>query len=274
MRTPDLLARLDRRWIFLGMGVAVLVAVLVSPPLGVEPTRPTRGFIESLDALPAGATVLLACDYDPATLPELGPMTRTAFRHLLLRGCRVVVTELWSGAPGVVDSVLGQAARELPGKRYGTDWVDLGYVSGGEAAMALMGRGIAGAFPGDAAGTPLAELPLMRSVRDYSSLALLVSLSAGSPGTREWVQQVQGRFHVPMVAGVTASLAPDCYPYLESGQLRGMLAGMAGAAEYETARNEAGAARRGMGAQSIGHLLVALCIVLGLFAGPGRRSEP
>jgi len=38
---------------------------------------------------------------------------------------------------------------------------------------------------------------------------------------------------------------------------------MAGAAEYELARGEKGSASRGMDAQSLGHLFVALCIVLG-----------
>lgn len=114
----------------------------------------------------------------------------------------------------------------------------------------------------------------MRAVRDYSSFSLLVSISAGSPGTREWAQQVGTRFHLPMVAGVTASLAPDCMPYLLSGQLRGLLSGMAGAAEYETARGEGGSARRGMGAQSLAHLLVALCILLGLLTPPAKKSAP
>ena len=265
--------RLDRRWIFLAMAVAVLLPLGLAPPVRVAATAPTRAFVAALDSVPPGALVLMPCDYDPAALPELGPMTRTAFRHLLGRGCRIVVVELWPGGPGAVDGLLAEAAATVPGRTYGVDWVDLGYASGGEAAMALMGRGLARAFPADARGTPVAELPLMRSARNYSSFALLVSISAGSPGTREWVQQVQGRFHLPMVAGVAASLAPECGPYLQSGQLRGLLAGMAGAAEYEQARGERGPAGRGMGAQSLAHLLVALCIVLGAFVRPAPREE-
>ena len=66
-----------------------------------------------------------------------------------------------------------------------------------------------------------------------------------------------------MVSGCTAVSTPDYYPYLQAGQLRGLLGGMAGAAEYEKLRNEKGAATRGMGAQSLAHLFVAACIVLG-----------
>jgi hypothetical protein len=118
-------------------------------------------------------------------------------------------------------------------------------------------------FPRDFHGHDVATLPIMREVRDYSSFPLLVNISAGYPGTKEWVQQVQARFHLPMVAGVTAVSAPEFYPYLQSHQLLGLLGGMAGAAEYEVARGEKGAASKGMDAQSLGHLFVALCIVVG-----------
>ena len=116
----------------------------------------------------------------------------------------------------------------------------------------------------------------MQGVRNYSSFALLVSLSAGYPGTKEYVQQVQGRFHVPIVAGVTAVTGArrstrTCRP----GQLQGLLGGMAGAAEYEDLRYERGMASRGMDAQSLAHVFIGLCIVLGNVAyWENRRRGP
>jgi hypothetical protein len=88
------------------------------------------------------------------------------------------------------------------------------------------------------------------------------------------VQQVQARFHIDMVAGVTAVSAPEYYPYLQSKQLLGLLGGMAGAAEYEKARGEKGSATRGMDAQSVAHYFVALCILLGNVVqwSKGRRA--
>jgi hypothetical protein len=110
-------------------------------------------------------------------------------------------------------------------------------------------------------------------VRNYSSCALLVSLSVGYPGTKEYVQQVQGRFHIPVIGGVTAVSAPTLYPYLQTGQLRGMLGGMAGAAEYENLRFERGMASRGMDAQSLAHLFIVVCIVLGNLAQWERKRK-
>ena len=47
---------------------------------------------------------------------------------------------------------------------------------------------------------------------------------------------------------------------------------MAGAAEYEKVRGESGSATKGMDAQSLGHVFVALCIVLGNLVR--RRPRP
>jgi hypothetical protein len=143
-----------------------------------------------------------------------------------------------------VDSIVQDVARERR-KVDGVDYVNLGYKAGNEAVMVLMGQSLPTTFPRDHAGRDVRRLPVMRGVRDYSSFALLVSISAGYPGTKEYVQQVQGRFHIPIVAGVTAVFAPTLYPYLQSGQLRGLLGGMAGAAEYEELRYERGLASRG-----------------------------
>ncbi len=258
---------LDRRWLFLIVGLLVLGPLLRPIGLPLEASKPVRQFYDAIEAVPNGAIVLMSCDYDPGGKPETVPMTKTALRQLWDKKCRVVVTCLWTGGSGLVDQTVESVAEEYraSGKSlvYGTDYVNLGYKAGYEAVMVLMGKGIGNAFPQDHRANPTASLPLMRDVRDYSSFALLVNISAGYPGTKEWVQQVNSRFHLPMVSGCTAVSAPEYYPYLQSGQLRGLLGGMAGAAEYEKLRHERGSATEGMDAQSLAHVFVALCIVLG-----------
>lgn len=265
------LERLDRRWIFLGVAVLVLWPLLwpLHLPLTVSP--PVKAFAMEIARVPDGSTVLMSCDYDPGTRPEMVPMTETALRQLFRKHCKVIVTVLWNGGPALVDQVLHGVASGMH-RVYGVDYLNLGYQSGNEAVMVHMGQGVAAAFPRDILGRPTESYPIMRSVRDYSSFPLLVSISAGYPGTKEWVQQVQARFHLKMIAGVTAVSAPEFYPYLQSGQLLGLLGGMAGAAEYELLMGEHGSASRGMDAQSLAHYFVALCIVLGNLIP--RRREP
>jgi hypothetical protein len=270
------LESLDRRWIFLLMGLLVLYPLLfpLALPLFVSP--PVQAFYDGVASIPDGSTVLMSCDYDPGGIPEMVPMTKTALRQLLDKKCKIVITVLWNGGPGLVDRVVRSVIEtEYPTLKYGEDWVNLGYKAGNEAVMVLMGQGVANAFPKDYMGNDTRSMPIMRNVRDYSSFPMLVNISSGYPGTKEWVQQVQGRFHLPMVAGVTAVSAPEYYPYLQSGQLKGLLGGMAGAAEYEKLRNEKGSATRGMDAQSLAHFFVAFCIVLGNVVQwqKGRRAS-
>ena len=266
------LETLDRRWLFLVMGLLVAGPLIFPAGLPLKVSPPVQSFVTTVDAVPNGSTILMSCDYDPSARPEMVPMTKTAFRHLLSKDCKVVVTCLWNAGPGLVEATLNEIAAEFPGKTYGVDWVHLGYKAGDDAVMVLMGQGIKNAFPRDYRGNPTAGIPLMKTVRDYSSFPLLVNISAGFPGTKEWVQQVNSRFHLPMVSGCTAVSAPEYYPYLQSGQLKGLLGGMAGAAEYEKARNEKGSATKGMDAQSLAHIFVAVCIVLGNIVLRARRK--
>ena len=258
------LERLDRRWIFLAIGLLVLMPLLFPLAFPLYISAPVKSFKDAVDSIPDGSTVLMSADYDPGTIPEMVPMTRTALRQLWDKNCKVVITVLWNGGPGLVDRVVrGVIEKEYPHLVYGVDYVNLGYKAGDEAVMVLMGQGIANAFPRDYRGNDTRTMPIMKNVRDYSSFPMLVNISSGYPGTKEWVQQVQARFHLPMVAGVTAVSAPEFYPYLQSKQLLGLLGGMAGAAEYEKARGEKGTATRGMDAQSLAHFFVAICILLG-----------
>jgi hypothetical protein len=261
------LEKLDRRWLFLIVGLLVLGPLIRSIGLPLVPTKPVRMFHDTVAAIPDGSIVLMSCDYDPGGKPEMVPMTRTALNQLWDKHCRVVITCLWTGGSGLVSETVESvvAERRAAGKPcvYGVDYVNLGFKAGYEAVMVLMGKGILNAYPRDHFSNLTATLPLMKHVRDYSSFVLLVNISAGYPGTKEWVQQVNSRFHLPMVSGCTAVSAPEYYPYLQSGQLRGLLGGMAGAAEYEKLRGEKGKATEGMDAQSLAHVFVALCIVMG-----------
>src|SRR5215831_15001001 len=275
MSLVSALEKLDRRWIFLVMGLLVLLPLLFPLALPLYVSAPVRSFVEAIDAIPDGSHVLMPCDYDPGSIPEMVPMTRTALRHLLDKRCKIIITVLWTDGPGLVDKIVRQVVEtEYPDRKYGVDYVNLGYKAGDEAVMVLMGQGIVNAFPRDYRGNDTRTMPIMQGVRDYSSFPLMVNISAGYPGTKEWVQQVQARFHLPMVAGVTAVSAPEYYPYLQTGQLRGLLGGMAGAAEYEKVRGEKGTATKGMDAQSLAHLFVAACILLGNLAQWLKSRRP
>jgi hypothetical protein len=264
------LRKLDRRWIFLA--VALLVVIPLAVGIRIAPVAPSpraRGFFDAIEKVPRGSTVLLAGDYDPSTVAANYPMHLAAARHLMSRDIKIIGLALYPGGPPLTDQVLRLAAAEY-GKKDGTDYVNLGYKAGNELVMSQMGSSIPRTFPVDRRGVPIDQIPVMRGIQNYGSFPLLVSISAGYPGTKEWVQQVVSRYHLPMVAGVTAVSAPEYYPYLQTGQLRGLLGGMAGGAEYEVLVKHPALATRGMDAQSLAHIFIALMIILGNLAFLGE----
>jgi predicted lipid-binding transport protein (Tim44 family) len=69
-----------------------------------------------------------------------------------------------------------------------------------------------------------------------------------------------------MSAGNTAVQAPMAYPYLQSGQLDGLLGGMAGGAELEKLTGFTDKATTFIKSQSFAHVVVILFIVIGNIA--------
>ncbi|HYR68478.1 MAG TPA: hypothetical protein VER77_01225 [Candidatus Dormibacteraeota bacterium] len=266
------LRALDRRWIFLAVGLLVIAPLLFGFHIApVVPSHRAKGFYDAIERLPEGSTVLVAGDYDPGTRAENYPMHLAAVRHLMRRNIKVIGVELYPAGVPIADDVLRDLGAEF-GKKLGVDYMNLGYKVGNELVMSSMGTSIPKTFPVDSRGVPISQIPLMKGIENFQQIDMIVSISAGYPGTKEWVQQVVSRFHVPMVAGVTAVSAPEYYPYLQAGQLQGLLGGMAGAAEYEVLVGKPALATRGMDAQSLAHVFIAFMIILGNIAFLGQRK--
>lgn len=257
------LEKLDRRWIYLFIALGVTLPLFIKFTLPPKITPPVKAFYDAIEKLPAGSLVLCSIDYDPGGRAELNPMTVAAFRHLLNRGHKLVILTLWSTGPALVEGLMNDVCRDEFKKEYGKDYVYLGQKEGREAVMVEMGRSIRSTFPLDYYHTPIEQIPLMQHVENYASFDLMVNISAGYPGTKEYVQYVQSRFKIDIVSGASAVSVPEYSAYYQSGQLKGLLTGISGAAEYETLLERPGLALVTMGGQTVGHLIIVFFILMG-----------
>ena len=105
---------------------------------------------------------------------------------------------------------------------------------------------------------------------NISDFDYVISLSAGDPGSKQWVQFATDPKSIPFTTGCTSIQVTDIIPYVETNQIRGILAGMPGAAEYESLVYDAykeynftGDATGMMSAQSISHIAIVLFIIFG-----------
>jgi len=229
---------IDRRVIFLLIALAVIIPLIFDLDFPEEPTVMVKQVFEKVDNMPPGSRVLIDFSYDPASMPELQPMATAWVRHCFLKGHRVYAMALWPiGQQLAVDTINKSIdfIRQLDPQReivYGRDYVNLGYKSGQQGVMKVLLTNIETLYSTDINGMHVRKIPVMDGVINLKSFDLIVSVSAGYPGSKEWVQFGSDPAGVPLISGSTAVQAPLMYPYYPR-QMVGVLGGLKGAAEYE-----------------------------------------
>lgn len=290
MKWYDRITKIDRRIIYLLLTVLVALPffVKVNIPQNIMPqTKKLFDFIESIP--PNDKAVMISFDYTPQTQPECHPMAKSLLRQCFSRGIPVIGLSFDPQAPGLAVDALTSIVREFDSLAtnkddslvYGLDYVYLGWKSGRIAAQLDMGEAIAGVFPRDYFGNSIDSFPLMNKVKNYKNVAIVVIL-ASADYPLDWIRYPQTRYGVNVGAGLTAVMAPKYYPFVQTGQVAGLMSGMKGAAEYEKLVLEHGYARilgtaeTGMNSQSMIHILIMIFILLGnigyFFSRRGKKG--
>ena len=254
---------IDRRWIFLIIAAVVIVPLIFPVGLPIRPTDTTKNVYDAIEKLPAGSKVLLSVEYSPSTRPENHPMTISILRHLFKNNHKVFITCLWPDGQFMAQDAINQVAKQEFNKTYGVDYVFLGFRPGNEAVVKGIVSNLRKLYTVDVYQKKIDEIPLMNGINNFKDFDFLFSSSAGFPGTIEWVQYASDPTGIPMASGVTSIQVNEVMPYVQAGQMVGVLAGMPGAAEYEALINQKGSATSGMDAQSVAHLVIVLFIILG-----------
>ena len=257
------LGHIDRRYIFVIIAVVVMLPLFYPLGLPIRATESSRTVYEEIENLAPNSKVLISFEYGPSTKPEIHPMTVAVLRHLFRNGQKVYVTCLWPDGQFMALEALQDIAEDEFHLKYGTDYVLLGFRPGNEAVVKGIVSDLRKMYTVDAHGILIDDIPMMDGMNNFSDFDFLFSASAGYPGTVEWVQYAADPTGVPMSTGTTSIQVNEVMPYVQSGQIKGILAGMPGAAEYELLIGRPGIGTSGMDAQSIAHLVIVLFIVFG-----------
>jgi hypothetical protein len=240
MNLFEKLTTINRKIIFLILAIVVIIPLLVSVPQTVRVMPPVEKIYNALDTIHQDRALMMDFEYDPQTQAEIEPMALAILRHAFEKRIKVIVMCLYVQPLGLAKSALDQITAEYNEKArshadsliYGRDYVFLGWQAGFYIPILGMGESIANVYKVDYYGNKTDTLPLMKKIRNYKNVELLVSLSS-SDIPLYWLAYAQNRFGLAVTAGVTSVSAGDFYPYLQSGQFTGLMVGMKGAAEYE-----------------------------------------
>ena len=268
----DKLAQLDRRWVFLAMFLAVAIPILLQKTFPEKATPIVRKVFDKVENLPAGSKILLAFDYDPASAGELDPMATAWVRHCCEKRHKMYFMALWPLGPRMVEERINHVIKaDYPELEYGKDYVNLGFKSGLEGVIQVITTDLKKLYTADVAGTSLDDIPMTQDLKSIQEMDLILNVSAGTPGTKEWVQYASTPYGIPTAGGCTGVQATLLYPYYPN-QLMGLLGAIKGAAEYEAALAEKypryaapefNEGLRRMSPQLVAHLLMVGLIMLG-----------
>lgn len=258
----DKIENIDRRIIYIIVIFSIAIPIIHPLGLPIQINASTLASYNFIESLPDGAVVLVGFETGAAGWPELGPQLNAFMQHLFEKNVKILIIS------GNVDGAMlaeqyTMPEMEKPGKTYGVDWVNLGYLAGGETGMAVFASDIRSVVPVDYFNTPLDEIPMMTDIESAADFSLAICCSWGTPGLGEYLRQYYTNYNVPLIIGAQVVSVPGIIPYYQSGQVAGYTSGLRGAGEYEILIGRPGYAVASLDAASVYHLVVFLLIVFG-----------
>jgi hypothetical protein len=281
MTFVDKMLSIDRRIIFLLIALAVIIPLLAKLVIPVRPSPIVQAIFDKIEALPPGSKVLLSFDYGPATVPENQPMADGLARHCLIKGHKIYLMAVWATGEAQGNITISTVIqKEFPRAVYGEDYVQLGYKAGNQGLINAIFTDLKSMYTTDASGADINTIPMLKDVNALPDFDLILGVTSGKPGLKEWVQFAGDRGDIPVAGGVTAVEAPLLYPYYPK-QLLGLMGGLQGAAEYEAAvvfkypqyKATSSNAMINMGPQTVAHLVIIFFVVVGNIAFFMQRSR-
>lgn len=271
--TAARLLRTNPRLFYVILVFCILIPLLKPMGLPLNITKPVRDAWNFMESLPKGSIVVYSIDVSPSNEAENWPETVAFLHHSVLKGHRIVLATFIP--EGVMYSE--RAVKEITdpaGYVYGKDVVVLPYRAGLETAVAAFSEDFRGTYRADYYGKSAESLPLMQDIKSMKDVALVNIFTAGDNGLY-FLRQVEAKYKTPTIVGIVAVGITLYGPYQASGQLKGLLLGQAGAAEYELLCNRPGKGVAAMDAQSIGHVYLILLIVISniLYFSAKRQSK-
>lgn len=259
---------IDPRWVYIIMAVSLVFPVL--KPLGLAitidetTTVPVYNWVESLQP---GDIVVGDIAFSGGSEGELGPQLQAWFRHCMTKGVKVIMVAQWNTGERLGYTLLEQTAKQLEGEgisaEYGVDWVYAGYKPGGTTLWRQMQIDFWEACAEtDMLGNSFQDLPLMHRFRkwDKESSKGIMAFVSGSPGLPTYTTYFPD---YEIYVGNVAVQVPGAMNTLRAGQIKGLLAGLPGGAQYEILLDTPGRAVKLMDAQSMGHLWIMALVILG-----------
>ena len=171
------LGQIDRRIIFLLIGLSVLVP-LIKPnwiKLPIKIDNNTKTVFNSISSLEEGDSILLSFEYGASTKPEVHPMAVALLKHLFSKGIKVYIVSLWPEGPIMAKLAMDEIIDSgLFAIEDGVDYVMFDYKVGGMIVIKNIADDFRGIYKQDYNRISIDELKIMEGVYSVEDLILFL----------------------------------------------------------------------------------------------------
>lgn len=254
----------EDRLIFLVYFGLIILPYFMPIALPLAISKETQAFYNTLEAVPEGGAVLWSTDGNFQMWPDFGggeiAIYKELFRMARTKSVRLVFVHFQMDgavlADRTISDIVGRGMAE--GLVYGVDYVNFGYLPGGEPSMRKVADDIWGICKTDWYGTPIEQIPMMKdfhSIRDFSLAGW------GHAYVEEHGRQWAG-YGVPLLVNMTAINISLTIPWFVQGLINGFLPGQRGGAEFEILTGFLGQSSAAMSGQVFAHTLAIILLIL------------
>lgn len=270
----EVLLKLDRRYLQLALAIIIALPFFFPVEFPIQVSPETKQGFDFIQKLPEGSVILIAYDASAAGMAEVHPQFNAMIEYCIKRHFKIITVSTWAEGPMLIEWGF-RDTKIFSRLKYGQDFVNLGYLSGGSAAVMAFAKDVHALLKMDHYGNKMETLPMMDKINNAKDIALIYDVAVGG-GFTDWLWYVQGVYKTPMYAAVSAWAAPTALPYLPSGQIVGLNNGLKGAADFEKLVGVRGFGLGGITSLSSAHLWAVLVMVIGnliYFAGKRKGGK-
>jgi hypothetical protein len=224
-----------------------------------------------INGLSGKIPALVVFDYEPALSGELEAVAAPLMDRLLSKGVPLALISTSPTGPILAEHFL-QTTPLVKDYQYqsGNQYINLGYLAGGPAGILDFANSPTEAVTVGMNGQPVWGAGPLQAIQKLSDFAAVIILTDNADTGRYWIEQAGPRLgSTPMLMFISAQAEPMIRPYFDSGQLKGLVAGLSDAKVYEQSNQNLGPTHQfGLDNQywdsfSVGMLVAELIILAG-----------
>lgn len=221
--------------------------------------------IQSLSSLDSISSILVGLDYEAGLSGEVGTAATAVMQDLMAGNANLVFVSVNPTGPALASDLVTRANQAVPEYSAAEHVVNLGYLPGGATALAGFAASPPRAAPVTADGKSTWNSESLQDIDSIDDFSAVLLLTDNTDNARAWIEQIDTAAHeTPFLLVSSAQAAPALQPYVQSGQLTGMISGLNGAAAYQQlSQNPSDRLSGYWDAYQFGMLLIAVLMILG-----------